>query len=499
MRISTFVSRRSPRQCPGNRLSIPHNRQDVSPKAGFTCPERFIGSRLAHLRSLSIVRHDRNCRREICSRRASCGQSTGICGKKIVERQGRFLPKRDWRVGAGDSTGRAAVEHVARLVGIEARHRDGLGRPREVSDDTLIALIEASGLPADPARAERALAEEEQEAPLGLSPVHVVPADASRQALALRLPIGCREILWSCLLESGEQGSGRGSGVEGRRDQMQLPDGLPLGYHLLDLYAGGLTARLSLIVAPERCHLPAELGPGARKWGLSCQLYGLRNGANWGIGDFSDLGRLARAAGSCTAAALGINPLHALFAAEPLHISPYSPSHRSWLNYLYIDVTVVPGFADDETVRALTGGEWFAATQAAARSSAVIDYGAVAACKRPVLELLFRRFRITEFGADAAARGRRGVAAARHAANFNEGGDKRSPILQCSRLLMSVTEPTVAPPGGADGPGRCRIRARPRLPTSPMHIATGSNSLNSCSGKPTASSLPHQQQAATVD
>ncbi|HXO89280.1 MAG TPA: 4-alpha-glucanotransferase [Stellaceae bacterium] len=307
-------------------------------------------------------------------------------------------------------TDRAAIEHVARLVGIEARHRDGLGRPREVSDDTLIALIEASGLPADPARAERALAEEEQEAPLGLSPVHVVPADASRQALALRLPVGCREILWSCLLESGEQRSGRVSEVEGRRYQMQLPDGLPLGYHLLDLYAGGLTARLSLIVAPERCHLPAELGPGARKWGLSCQLYGLCNGANWGIGDFSDLGQLARAAGSCTAAALGINPLHALFAAEPLHISPYSPSHRSWLNYLYIDVTVVPGFADDETVRALTGGEWFAATQAAARSSAVIDYGAVAACKRPVLEALFRRFRISEFGADGAARGRRGEA-----------------------------------------------------------------------------------------
>jgi 4-alpha-glucanotransferase len=314
------------------------------------------------------------------------------------------------RACAGDMNNRAAIERVARLVGIETRHTDGLGRTREVSDDTLLALIEALGLPADTARAVRALSEEDHEAPLGLSPAHLVRAEAPHQVMALRLPVGCREILWSCLLENGERRSRYISAVEDGRYLMQLPEGLPLGYHRLDLDAGGVSARLSLIVAPDRCHLPAELGPGARKWGLSCQLYGLRRAANWGIGDFSDLGRLARAAGSCKAAALGINPLHALFAAEPLHLSPYSPSSRSWLNYLYIDVTIVPGFAEDEAVRALTGENWFAATREAARSSAIIDYSAVAACKRPVLEALFRRFQIKEFSADGAARGRLGRA-----------------------------------------------------------------------------------------
>src|SRR3984893_19142751 len=172
---------------------------------------------------------------------------------------------------------------------------------------------------------------------------------------------------------------------------MPLPEGLPLGYHRLDLEAGEITARLNLIVAPDRCHLPAELGPGSRKWGPSCQLYGLRSASNWGIRDFSDLGRLARAAGSCKAAVLGTNPLHALFAAEPLHISPYSPSSRIWLDYLYIDVTAVPGFSDDKTVHALVESSWFGLTRATARSSEVIDYGAVAPCKRPVLAARFRR------------------------------------------------------------------------------------------------------------
>ena len=124
-------------------------------------------------------------------------------------------------------------------------------------------------------------------------------------------------------------------------------------------------------------------------WGLTCQLYGLRSTRNWGVGDFTDLARIAGAAGSCGAATLGINPLHALFAAEPLHCSPYSPSSRIWLDYLYIDVTAVPGFAEDETVRSLTGGEGFAVTLAAARSAELIDYGAVAAGKRPVLEFGF--------------------------------------------------------------------------------------------------------------
>jgi 4-alpha-glucanotransferase len=325
----------------------------------------------------------------------------------MLERLGGFSLT---RARARDMKDRTAIEHVARLVGIEARHTDGLGQTREVSDGTLRALIEAFGLPADPAQAMCALEAERRNAPLGLSAVHVIQAETPRQALALRLPVGCREILWSCRLENGEHRSGRVSEVAGERFLMPLPVALPLGYHRLDLDAAGVTARLSLIVAPDRCHLPAELGPNTRKWGLSCQLYGLRSAGNWGIGDFSDLGRLARAAGSCKAAVLGINPLHALFAADPLHISPYSPSNRSWLNYLCIDVTVVPGFAEDETVRALTGGEWFAAAQTAARSSAIVDYGAVAACKRPVLEALFRRFRISEFGTDGATRGCRGQA-----------------------------------------------------------------------------------------
>ena len=306
---------------------------------------------------------------------------------------------------------RAALVRLANRLGIEANFTDALGQSHQVSHETLLALIGAFGLPADPSAALRALEEEERAAPLELGAVHLVHAESASPTLTLRPPPGCTEVLWRCRLEAGLERFGRikiSSAVEGESVALPLPTRLPLGYHQLELEARRVRTKLSLIVAPANCYLPDAVGPGARSWGLTCQFYGLRSENNWGIGDFSDLARLAGLAGSRGAATLGINPLHALFVAEPLHIGPYSPSSRTWLNYLYIDPTAVPGFAEDETVRALMGGQWFGATHYAACSAELIDYGAVAACKRAVLEALFRRFCSGELADTGAARNRLG-------------------------------------------------------------------------------------------
>src|ERR1700726_4720449 len=308
---------------------------------------------------------------------------------------------------------RAALLQLAGLIGVEARYTDALGQTREVSDDTLLALTAAFGLPSDPVCAQRQLEEQQRFLPLGLQAAHLVHVEDQHPELLLRLPPGCRRVLWSCHLADGDERSGRvivDANSSAERFAMALPTGLPLGYHLLEVEADGIIARADLIVAPDRCYLPAELGPGSRSWGLGGQLYGLRSERNWGIGDFTDLAELARVAGGCTASVVGINPLHALFAAEPRHISPYSPSSRTQLDYLYIDVTAVPGFAEDEAIRELTGGQWFGGTHWAARAAEFIDYGAVAACKRSVLEALFRRFRSCDLGANGTAKSTAGRA-----------------------------------------------------------------------------------------
>jgi 4-alpha-glucanotransferase len=308
---------------------------------------------------------------------------------------------------------RTALLQLAQLIGVEAHYTDALGETREVSDATLLALIAAFGLSSDPVSARNYLEERRQLSPLGLATVQILRAEDRRPEIAVRLPANCRQISWSCLLEIGEQRAGVMPVSDGcGRDDFRfpLPAGLPLGYHRLQLEAGDTGAETDLIVAPDRGYLPAGLRAGARGWGLSCQLYGLRSDHNWGMGDFTDLAMLARAAGSVGAAVLGINPLHALFAAEPRHVSPYSPCSRTQLDYLYLDVRAVPGFAEDAIVRSLIDGEWFKATHWAARSAELIDHGAVAACKRPVLEALFRRFQSCELGEGGTAKGSLGRA-----------------------------------------------------------------------------------------
>ncbi|HYZ39042.1 MAG TPA: 4-alpha-glucanotransferase, partial [Stellaceae bacterium] len=299
------------------------------------------------------------------------------------------------------------LAQIARLIGIETHYTDALGQTRQVSDETLLALVAAFGMPADPEQARRRLEQQQRALPLAVAAAHIIAAENPSPEIGLRLPSNCRRVAWTCHLEDGAVRCGQmvvDCKSAEQRFVMSLPAGLPLGYHRLDIEAGHNTASTKLIIAPDRCYLPRQLGPRARSWGLSCQLYGLRSDRNLGIGDLSDLKTLACAAADCGASVVGISPLHALFAAEPWHVSPYSPSSRSQIDYLYLDVTAVPGFAEDETVRALVQGEWFGATHWAARSAELIDYGAVAACKRPVLEALFARFQSRELGADGTAR-----------------------------------------------------------------------------------------------
>jgi 4-alpha-glucanotransferase len=314
-------------------------------------------------------------------------------------------------------SGGEALRRVVELLGIHARHVDALGVVYEPDADTLTALVTAFGLPSEPDRAAAAIAEASAAKPLGLDPLCIVAQEAP--LLRMRLPPGS-VIDWQCHFEEGDRTVGRGTAAPvdnpGESD-LHLPHGLPLGYHRLDLAVGGTAVGIGLSVTPAVCHLPSSLQPGQRRWGLTAQLYGLRSARNWGFGDFSDLAELCRGAAAAGADTVGINPLHALFAAEPAHASPYSPSSRSRLDYLYIDVTAVPGFAEDPTIRSLTPE----AAIVAVRATELVDHARVAALKRPVLEALYRRLRATDLGADGGSK----TALGRAFREFQKSGGER--------------------------------------------------------------------------
>lgn len=145
--------------------------------------------------------------------------------------------------------------------------------------------------------------------------------------------------------------------------------------------------------AAEPAFQPGALAGDRRRWGIAVQLYGLRSVRNWGIGDFTDLAELMRAAAALGAAAVGVNPLHALFPERPEHASPYSPSSRRFINPLYLDVEAIDDFAHCDAAREHVASREFQSHLATARAANLVDYAAVATLKWPVLSMLYREFR----------------------------------------------------------------------------------------------------------
>src|SRR5436190_2674865 len=133
-----------------------------------------------------------------------------------------------------------------------------------------------------------------------------------------------------------------------------------------------------------RCYEPELLAQGARVWGFMVQLYGVRSKRNWGIGDFGDLKALVEFAASRGAAVVGVNPLHATQG------SPYSPSSRLALNFLYLDVEAIPEFGAGAAAQRLVKTKAFQRKLADLRKAPLVDYAGVAVLKRHVLERIFR-------------------------------------------------------------------------------------------------------------
>src|SRR5262249_29475208 len=150
---------------------------------------------------------------------------------------------------------------------------------------------------------------------------------------------------------------------------------------MVDVLSRGRARPPRVVPAGEPFH--AFQGDGRRYWALAVQLYALRSRRNWGHGDFTDLATLIRLAASWGAAAIGLNPLHALFPDRAQLASPYAPNSRLFLNPLYIDVEAIPEFPG----AAAAGIELDDS-----RGGDLIDYEALARAKLDGLRLAYEHF-----------------------------------------------------------------------------------------------------------
>ncbi|MGC8476377.1 MAG: 4-alpha-glucanotransferase, partial [Acetobacteraceae bacterium] len=312
-----------------------------------------------------------------------------------------------------DQDGRAPIGRLAALAGIEPGYRDTAGQFRPVSPEARAALLRVLGYDvsapsaiADAVAALEAAPWRERLPPIAVLRPDPAPAVAPTVApmVAVVVPEGALAgpLAWRIRLEDGGERQGevalerlsvraRGPGIGGKvrlRLALPLPDDLPHGYHRLEVAFGDAAADTLLVQAPASAFLPDWLAADARAWGIGCPLFSLWSAQSWGIGDFSDLGRLTGLAAEWGASLVGINPLHALLAGPEADPNPYLPSSRRFLNPLHIDVTALAsgvslGAPMGAPMGATSGGAW-------PDPAFGVDYKLVHHRKHAALEAIFR-------------------------------------------------------------------------------------------------------------
>lgn len=224
---------------------------------------------------------------------------------------------------------------LATDAGLLIDWEDAAGDPQRVSDDALVAVLAALGLPAGSASAiaesRRQLAEDQA------TGGGFVSADVDTP---VPLPAGClQEGTAELRTEDGEHRSVK---VTADRTGLRVSAIDTPGYHLL--VQRDRVVRLA--IAPRRCFGVADAAAGKRLWGTAVQIAGLCD-PHRAFGDFGTLADSARAFAARGADALAISPVHALFPADASRYSPYAPSSRLFLNILYADPALA-GVAIDE-------------------------------------------------------------------------------------------------------------------------------------------------------
>ncbi|HVN51111.1 MAG TPA: 4-alpha-glucanotransferase [Acidimicrobiales bacterium] len=273
--------------------------------------------------------------------------------------------------------------HAAEL-GIERGYWDVSGRWHDAPVDSVLAVLQALGVPVDAhdasaseAGLDRAIHDLAHHLDARrqsvLEPVVCVvgttaagfeltlPADATgappsdRVVAEVRLEDGTRVREEHRLDELEVVGSRDVDGTTVVRRRLRVPGhgypdraGLPVGAHELSVERGGTRETATLLVAPDEVH---QLGARDRLWGVFAPVYALRRDA--GIGpDLGGLAELARWIDDRGGKVVATLPLLSSYLDRPCEPSPYSPVSRRFWNEIYLEVERLPELASSPATRA---------------------------------------------------------------------------------------------------------------------------------------------------
>jgi 4-alpha-glucanotransferase len=300
-----------------------------------------------------------------------------------------------------------ALHHAMELCGVQSDYWDIFGHQRYASHQTKAAILGALGIDcSNQETLERSMDERLLRitsrvlppcavvGPGGTIDLH---APVENQCASLHLDIHWEDgvvtssdIALGNLQRTAEIDAGKRRWVRMAIPVATLCNGpVKLGYHRVEARFCDQTCSMWLIGTPERAWIPPLLENGKKSAGLSVQLYGVRNGRNWGCGDFSDLQHVARWGAALGASFIALNPLHAIHNRRPFNTSPYLPFSLLYRNFLYLDIERLPEFQQcPRAVRAFENPR-MQAELAELRTSDAVEYERVAAIKLRFLRYIF--------------------------------------------------------------------------------------------------------------
>jgi len=295
---------------------------------------------------------------------------------------------------------------LAKACGVATFYIDQQGSYTEITDEALVGVLEALGMPANtPENIEASYESVLRKRASELLPPTVVSFSGAKT----RVPVHAgaakpQNIRVTLALEDGTTYEGELSAITADGDDLylELPDDLPMGYHTLhaqvvDEHGGVVShADATLIAAPARIPLPESV-KARHRWGYMTQMYSVRSKDSWGIGDYGDLRRLLKDAAEIGKADfMLINPIHASAPVTPLEPSPYLPESRRFLNVTYIRPQDIPEYAE-------LSGEDLAKVEQLHESIAPqnnnpnpMDINAAWDAKLPALRIIFKQPRSAE-------------------------------------------------------------------------------------------------------
>jgi 4-alpha-glucanotransferase len=279
-----------------------------------------------------------------------------------------------------------AVRELAGRAGIAVEWRDCANKHQHVSVDNLRRILAALQLPCDTAAD---LAESRR---LSQTP-RLPPLITATTGQPLEVPAAGK--VPDRVRLTYEDGTIADLTVRSAPGGARLPGIETPGYHIIEFAAERITAA----IAPPHCYTIADIAPEERPWGLAVQIYGLRSAGDCGIGDTAGVIALAGKAAGLRADAVALSPVHALFAADPNHFSPYSPSSRLFYNPLHADARTLFGEA---RVRKAAHDAGVATAAAELERQKLIDWRQSAPVKMAIFRRLFEDFSSTDLAAGTA-------------------------------------------------------------------------------------------------